>query len=108
MYPNWPSPHQHQKTKFKNRHVFDTDGDKPDTRFLLLGNGLLLHATCYYRQVTCSLVLVTISLRVTERKQGTINTHLSNGGGDLLRHNNDRVLFINNWCFLWYHNIANV
>ena len=22
--------------------------------------------------------------------------------------NNDRILFTNNWCFLWFHNIVNL
>ena len=30
------------KTWFGNRHFSDADGDKLDTRFLLLGNGVLL------------------------------------------------------------------
>ena len=30
------------KTWFKNRHFSDADGEKPDTRFLLLGNNGLL------------------------------------------------------------------
>ena len=27
--------------------------------------------------------------------------------GDISRHNNDCILFSNNSCFIWYHNIAN-
>ena len=32
-----------RKTWFKNRHFSDANGDKPDTRFLLLVNGLLVY-----------------------------------------------------------------
>ena len=31
-----------RKTWFKNRHFSDTEGDKRDTRFLFLSNGLFL------------------------------------------------------------------
>ena len=43
----------------------------------------------------------------TKDKIKGVLTGLSLCHGDLLRHNNDRILFSNNWCFLWYHNIAN-
>ena len=43
----------------------------------------------------------------TKDKMKGVITGLSRCHRDLLRHTNDCILFSNNWCFLWYHNIAN-
>ena len=43
---------------------------------------------------------------VTESKIKGVFAGLFRCQGYLLRHKNDRVLFGNNRCFIWYHNIA--
>ena len=42
----------------------------------------------------------------TKDKIKGIITGFSNNHGNLFRHNNDRILFSNNLCFLWYCNNA--
>ena len=43
----------------------------------------------------------------TKDKIKGVFTGLARCHGDILRHNNDYILFSNNSSFIWYHNIAN-
>ena len=45
--------------------------------------------------------------KATKDKIKGVFTGLARCHDDLLRHNNDCILFSNNSCFIWYHNIAN-